>query len=874
MTEGDITPNVKASLQSTGFRPFSREMLDRNIPLLFEAQARRAPESLAAKGDGRALTYAALNAAANRVAHAILKDGSAAAAPVALLLDQGLASITAILGVLKVGKIYVALEPTADASELSRLLKDCQPEALLTSRNRLAKAQSLTKDRLPCLCLEDLPGDLPAQNPGVEIAPDQPAYIFYTSGSTGKPKGVVDSHRNVLHNVMRYSNSLEIAPDDRLSMIQSCAFSGTVSSLFSALLNGAAIFPFDLQNHGIAPMVDWIAAEEITIFHSVPMIFGRLMERGPALPSLRLIRLEGDQAQGRHARLFQRHFRPGCRLVNGLGTTETGLVRQFFLAPDEPFEGALLPVGGPVQDMRVCLLNDAGQTVEQGQIGRMAVHSRYLALGYWQRPDLTEAAFIADPEDPAGRIYLSNDLGRIRDDATLEHLGRQDFQIKIRGRSVAVADCEEALLTLPGIAEAAVKGWESGAGREQLIAYLVLQPGAALTISGLRRALAGKLVDHQIPGRVVFLEHLPQDRNGKLDRKSLPSPGRERPALDQPYRAPSSPLEEVLAACFRECLDIDRIGTRDDFFDLGGDSLAATELMLAVEAATGMSCPAEIFFDEPSVAAIATALSRQDPAHHLVPLRSGGESAPLFLFHNLPGHLLEYRPLISTLATGCPIYGLQNMTSEEGSAASSLPDMVSGYLNEIRALQPEGPYYLAGNCFGGMLAFEAARQLRAQGQSVALVALLDTAYFGGPLDRLRQSLALAKHWRNLTRLKGRSRLHYLWKLGSAAAAKLKRGDHGSSEAIPDLTLERNRRAQLSYRPGAYDGPIVVIYPGEPYNQLGWTKLASQDSQVIGLQVADSGLARPHLLQAPQSDDLAKFMSTLLSAGNGSAKPED
>jgi thioesterase domain-containing protein/acyl carrier protein len=403
-------------------------------------------------------------------------------------------------------------------------------------------------------------------------------------------------------------------------------------------------------------------------------------------------------------------------------------------------------------------------------------------------------------------------------------------------------------------------------GQEQLVAYLVPKAGGAPSVSSLRRSLAAQLSAVMIPARYVFLDELPLDRNGKVARKSLLPPGRERPRLDQPYLAPASPLETTIAACFSDCLGIDRIGGRDDFFDLGGDSLAATELLLLIQERTEKICSENIFFDDPCVAAIAEALAGARSEGCLVPLRAEGSLPPLFIFHNLLGHLLEYHSLVRLLDPARPVFGLQSRPAPAGTASpSEVEDMVETYLREITAQQPEGPYYLCGNCFGGMLAFEAARQLKALGQEVAFVGMIDTAFFGDNLDRFAQFLALGKHWQRLARGSLGEGFAYLARLiaetGRRATLAARRRSIWRPQA-PSI-LEINRKAQGLYQPKGYDGPVVLFCLGEPYNQLGWKSVALGDFNIAQLPWTAADSERPHLLQEPQVHDLVKAIDAIL-----------
>ena len=375
--------------------------VERAIPDAFASQVRQRPHHPAAQSGAGLLSYAELAAQAYRIAHAVIALRGDREEPIALLLEPGPDLIAAVLGALAAGKAYLPLDPAHPPERSRRALADCGPSLLLASSTQAARAQAWMGRDGKVLDLGRLDSDLPCGDPRLELGPERLAYIFYTSGSTGRPKGVADCHRNVLHNVMRYTDSLRIGCTDRLTLLQSCAYSGSVSSLFAALLNGASSHPVDLRREGIQGLARRIEAERITMFHGVPSIFHELATTTADLTSLRVIRLEGDLAGPGDAMLFRRRFGAGCTLVNGLGATETGLSCQYFLAADSPLPTATLPVGYPTVGVEVEVVDDAGRPTAIGEIGEIVVQSRYLALGYWRNAELTAAKFRPGPGYPA-----------------------------------------------------------------------------------------------------------------------------------------------------------------------------------------------------------------------------------------------------------------------------------------------------------------------------------------------------------------------------------------------------------------------------------------------------------------------------------------
>ena len=574
---------MNKSAATTEFIPFSRSELEQSIPARFEQQVWRYPHKLAIKTRSQSVSYSDLNRSADRLTaavHDLLADSEA---PVAVLFEQGIPLVTAILAVLKAGRIYVPLDPADSRERIDGMLRDSGAALILTDEKNYQLAAAWESTACKVANTGRMVGR--GYDKGViSVDPDSPAYIYYTSGSTGRPKGVYDSHRNVLHNVMRYTNTLQISANDGLLLLQSSTYSGSVSNIFCSLLNGATLFPLDFRKAGINGLADLLVQEPISIYHSVPAVFRQLMACTQSFPGLRVVRLEGDQSSMQHVQLFQKYFDRRCILVNGLGATETGIVRMFTIHVDTVLDGAVVPVGYATEDMETLLVDETGAEVPAGDTGEIMIRSRYLACGYWKNPGQTQPLFRPCPVDPASRIYGTGDLGRLRPDGCLEHLGRRDFQLKIMGRWVAVPEIELALMQLEGISEAVVS-LHHDVDDSRLVAYLVpALPDAPPTASFIGQALATCLPDHVLPSRYVMLDALPLDASGKLDRKSLPSPSNIRPELDQPYVAPGNAVEQGIAAIWCEVLGISRVGVNDDFLQLGGDSLQAMGIVNRINA--------------------------------------------------------------------------------------------------------------------------------------------------------------------------------------------------------------------------------------------------------------------------------------------------
>jgi amino acid adenylation domain-containing protein len=590
------------------FVEFKKEEIEQSIPERFEKIVRIYPDRTAVRTMDKSLTYAELDQASNRIANAILEKCAEGNNPVAILMEHGPSVLVAILGALKAGKIYVPLDPSYPSERLRFMLQNAEAKFILTDHKNCALASELARRECPVMNTEGIKTDVAPRS--LRISPDALAYILYTSGSTGQPKGVVESHRNVLHGTLRFTNGLRICAEDRLTFTHSCSSSASVRRIFPALLNGASLFPFNVKQEGIEGLFNLVVQEEITY-----VSLGRIRElvrafRGDQrFDSLRLVSFGGEIVHKRDLELCWRLFPPHCLIGIWLSSTETGNVTQLLMDGDTQVAGDIFPIGYPVEDMEVALLDDEGRPVGEGQIGEIAVRSRYLSPGYWRRPDLTKERFLPDPDGGAERIYLSGDLGRREPDGCLFHLGRKDDQTKIRGYRIETVETQAALLSVNGIKKAFVTARERGSENRALVAYIVPEPRPAPTTTQLRKTLAKTLPEHMIPSVFVVLDDLPLTPAGKVDRKALPDPGRARPELDNSYSPPKTPVEKTLAPIWSELLSLDRVGIHDNFFDLGGDSLAATRIASQIINTFNLELPLKALFGSPTIFDMALVIS-------------------------------------------------------------------------------------------------------------------------------------------------------------------------------------------------------------------------------------------------------------------------
>jgi amino acid adenylation domain-containing protein len=387
-----------------------------------------------------------------------------------------------------------------------------------------------------------------------------------------------------------------------------------MQDLYCALLNGATLYPWSLKSDGLTGIADWLIREGMTVYHSAATVFRyfvRHLSGGEEFPRLRIVRLGSEHVSWKDVELFRKHFSMDCVFVNALSSSETKTVRQYVLSADSPIPG-MVPVGYPVEDMDVFLLDESGK-VGFNQVGEIAVRSRYLSPGYWQKPELTATAYRADPNSSANRIFRTGEWGRVSADGCLEHLGRRDAQVKIRGYRVETNETELALLHHPAVDQVLVICRDSARDDKYLVAYIVLNGSPAPTVSELRMFLRWRIPEYMIPSAFVFLEDLPLAPNGKVDRNALPEPSRLRPALNVLFVTPQGPIEETLAKMWVEILGIERVGARDNFFDLGGNSLSAMQVVARMEKTFDVAVSLKTFFESPTIANSSRYLSSSLP---------------------------------------------------------------------------------------------------------------------------------------------------------------------------------------------------------------------------------------------------------------------
>lgn len=592
---------------------FARHEIESSLSARFAAVARRYPDQPALRDAGLEWTYRDLDRAANLVAR--LCPAGEGKPPVLLLLGHGALEIVALLAVLKSGRPWVALDPESPPARLTAIAADAGADLVLTRRAHgqgaaglAARAETLPEASTLLAAVRD-PALAAAcdRAPEVVIGPDHPAAIVYTSGSTGEPKGVLRSQRSVLHRCWLFQQDQRLAPGERVAHLFSCGFVAAEVDVYGALLNGATLCCHPVRERGFAGLLDWLATERIALLHPPPALWRQALASlaaPPDLPALRTVFLAGEAVFRRDVERL-RAVLPGCTLVHRLSSSEASVMAQTTLAPGVPVADEVIPAGRPVPDKTLRLVDADGQEVATGEMGEIVVESRYLAPGYWRRPDLTASRFIDLPDTgaPPLRRYRTGDLGRFDADGRLRHLGRLDDQIKVRGYRVEPREVEAALLETAGVEAAAVVARPGPGGEKTLVACLVAKAGRRPDAGALRASLADRLPNHMVPSGYEWRDALPLLASGKVDRAALETPA----AADGPRRveAPRAGTEERVAGVWREILRLDAVDRSDDFFALGGHSLLAAALLVRLNETFGLSLPLASLYRAPTLAAMA-----------------------------------------------------------------------------------------------------------------------------------------------------------------------------------------------------------------------------------------------------------------------------
>jgi len=852
------------------------------IHTLLEKQALLTPSSTAIVYRGTALTYRELDERSTQLGHLLRQRGVGPEVVVGVCLERSLEMMVGLLGILKAGGAYVPIDPSYPEERIRYVLEDAQVRVLLTQAGLVSSMPSTGAE---VLCLdsswslfeqesrEPVKGEVKAENL---------AYVIYTSGSTGKPKGVQVEHGSVVNFLHSMRQEPGMREQDRLLAVTTLSFDIAGLELYLPLLVGGCVEIADREAASDGRrLMELLQRSKATVMQATPATWRLLLESGwkgdrelkvlvggEALPSEL-----GKQLVGQ------------CRAVwNLYGPTETTIWSSTYRVRGDE---RLVPIGRPIANTRFYILDANQQPVPVGGEGELYIGGEGVARGYFQRPELTAEKFVEDrfSGQVGARMYRTGDLARYRTDGTVEYLGRLDNQVKIRGFRIELGEIEAVLEKHEAIASAVTVAREDVSGEKFLASYVVRKIGKSLDLCELRAYLGRFLPDYMLPAAVVELQSLPLTPNGKVDRKSLPRPEALHFSASKEHVPPRDPVEKKLVALWEEVLNIRPISIHSSFFDLGGRSILAARLFMRISSTFGQDLPLAALFQAPTVEKLAKELRERSQAlsyRTLVSIQPGGSKPPFFCVHGGTGNTLFLHRLARAMGTDRPFYGFEP-EGLDGRAMhrKTIEEMAARYIAEMKKVQPQGPYYIGGYCFGGIVAFEMAQQLRTAGDGAAVVALFSAPLrfnrptckprsLPGPINgqtqqftkvqRFLRSPSSALRWR-LTALRRRTRL----KVNALICRAFLSVGAAVPQAVRTMYVVRMiTRAEQSYRPQTYPGSLVLfrgrgLYENDPH--MGWDGLAeSLENHEIG---KDETQSRRDIMNEPLVQLLADKLTEVI-----------
>jgi amino acid adenylation domain-containing protein len=757
----------------------------------FEAQAKRTPNNIAVSFENQQLTYQELNQRANQLAYYLQTLGVKLGVLVGLYVEPCLEMIVGLLGILKAGGTYVSIAPTSGQDSLAFILEDAQISLVLTQSSLVDKfsehqVQVICLDNdwegIAVQATENL---------GYYTTDQTTACVMYVSGCNGKLNGIAITHRNLVTHSLAISETWELTVSDRLLLIPSISYNSFIESLFPSWIAGAiAILQSQELQNSTAQFFSFISQQQITVVN-LPTSFWYELVKEPSISpqtlpvSLRLVMVGGEKVSRNAYLTWVEKVGKQVRWLNAYGLLETTLTATVY-EPEAATEASNtrseIPIGRAIANTKIYILDQRSQPLPIGITGEIYIGGIGVAQGYFNRTELTSEKFIPNPfsGESGSYLYRSGDFGRYLSDGNIEFVDRRDNQVKIRGFRIELAEIETILAHYPGVQETVVIAKEDVPGDKSLVAYLVPKQGETFESKQLLSFLQQKLPEHLLPSAFVIVDSLPLNANGQVDRQALPALNPTNSKIEKIFAKAEDPLQIQLTEIWENVLGIHPIGITDNFFDLGGHSLIAVRLFAEIEKIFGKTLPLSILLQSPTIEQLANLIREKSlsikpnseqtdglfkrffgraiarfsksnnsqlkkliiedenqanlktpewlPWSSLVPLQTNGDKPPLFCVHGAGESILYYRDFANYLGSNQPFYALQARGVDgRQTPLTRVNQMAAHYIKEIQTIQPQGPYFLGGYSFGGLVVWEMAQQLVAQGQKVALLAIFDTS---------------------------------------------------------------------------------------------------------------------------------------------------
>ena len=859
----------------------------RSIHECFEEQAALNPNAVALEFGNSTVSYSTLSEMSNRVCAVLQSRGLEPESCVGVCVPRSVEMIAALLGILKAGCAYLPLDLALPAQRLRFMLADASAHFVLGSSEQRFTVEEL----LPGAEFIDMRA-LPAGPLNLvvsEVTDRNLAYVLYTSGSTGTPKGVLIEHRAVVRLVCD-TNYIAISPDDVFLQFAPLSFDASTFEIWAPLLNGARLAIASPRDMTLTDIEEVIGRHRVSTLWLTAGLFNALVDERPdSFRNVKQLLAGGDVLSPAHVRKALLAMQDGC-VINGYGPTENTTFTCCYRVTRASEFGDNVPIGQPISRTTVRILDSNLEPTAVGQFGEIFIGGDGLCRGYLNRPELDQEQFVPDPfasgED--ARLYRSGDLGRYLPSGDIEFGGRIDSQLKLRGYRIEPGEIEFAASECLGVSRSAVVAVRNQSDEKSLFCFYVADPESSITAEQLRLALQSALPLYMVPAHFRQLELLPLTANGKVDRKLLAEIGSQALSTRATISEELHDIEPALLAMFRSVLGTETVSLDDDFFAVGGHSLAAARLFAKIEERFGAKIPLATMFRAPTIRKLAAVVRDRTASEEwspLVAIRAEGTRRPLFLVHAIGGNVLNYKQLDAYLPADQPIYAFQAAGLKDNRGSDiTIEEMAFTYITALRSIQPEGPYHLGGFSAGGVVAYEMAQQLKRQGEQVGTLLLFDSC--------VTPSVAAYLRTRNfrMAGLRGIQiafwNFHYLLRTNPLSFVKQKAHNFRMNirilsyqlkseskdmvlrDAVADgLTIEESFiKALEQYSPESYSGPVVLFRTSDSdyYNRdaaLGWSQLIP-----TGIEIVDIGGDHDTMFVLPQVKVLGSEITRHLDLG--------
>ena len=829
---------------------------NKSISQLFDEVSQQNGDRVALVQGSTQVTYAQLRNKVNNATAALIDAGVRPGDLVGLCAERNVTLMVAHLAILRAGACYVPIDQTYPEDRIRFIIEDTKFKVLVTdpsSANVLPahQARTVALDP-PLLDKANAPSIAPLDKP------ENPAYIMYTSGSTGKPKGVVVPQRSIVR-LVRNQNYVQLGTETVMPQLSNVSFDASTYEIYGALLNGGKLVLLQQAKPSMRDITDAIERNGVNTMFITTGLFNLLVdEQLDRLKGLKSILTGGEAMSVPHITKAFRALGPGV-LSNIYGPTENTTYSCAHRIDSEGDIGRAVPIGKAINNTFLYVLDEQLKPVGVGVKGELYTGGDGVALGYWQRPDLTAERFLPDPFlGGEARMYRTGDLVRWNTNGSIEFLGRADDQVKVRGFRIELGEIENAISDIPGVRDRVVMARKDMPGDHQLVSYIVpadfdpendKKRNDAL-IATVRKSLEDRLPAYMLPSFHVVLRELPLNANGKVDKKRLPMPDLRAVQMTVEHVAPRNATEKKLAAIWTKVLGVEDIGIYESFFDLGGHSILGIQMLTQIEQQFGRTYGLNLLFRSPTIAELAVELSGEQVENvaaelkNVTPIKREGNRVPLFCVHgDEANHLLP-----RYLSNDQPFYGTVHQ-GEDGMPMrfTSVEAIATHYIEELQRLVPQGPYNICGYSFGGLVAFEVARQLRQQGHEVPLVIMLDS-YAPEPFAHVMQEER--KFYEPVKKTVMRALINSIHGAGKVLPMKLRNFN----------IIDTYDRATPEYKAAPYDGDVAVIKavgsPGPP--DMGWRKHVRGNLILRNIEGDHY-----NIIKEPLVADLAKVMEGII-----------